>query len=79
MDSAADHEFIPRNASPALKAAIAELAAKSGRLESEFAGIRLGDAYNLAVEVFGDELPEFWRIWNSWNDMSDTPAAWGDL
>lgn len=79
MDSAADHEFIPRNASPALKAAITELAQRSGRAESEFAGIRLGDAYRLAVEVFGDELPEFWRIWNSWNDVSETPATWGDL
>ena len=79
MDSAADHEFIPSNASPALKAAMAELAAKTGRPESEFSGMRLGDAFRLASETFGDELPEFWRVWNSWNQIPDTPRQWGDL
>ncbi len=79
MDSAADHPFVPRNASPALKAAIAELAARTDRPESEFNGMRLGDAYQLAVTAFGDELPEFWRVWNSWNDIPETPAEWGDL
>ena len=79
MDSAADHQFTPANASPALKTAIAELAAQTNRPKNEFNGIRLGDAYQLAVEAFGDELPEFWRIWNSWNDIPDTPQDWGDL
>ncbi len=79
MDSAADHEFIPANASPALKTAMAELAAKTGRPESDFPGMRLGDAYRLAVESFGDELPDFWRVWNSWNEIPETPQEWGDL
>ncbi|MHC4880228.1 MAG: hypothetical protein ACYTGL_27580 [Planctomycetota bacterium] len=79
MDSAADHEYIPRNASPALKAAIAELARQTGRPESDFDSMRLGDVYQLAVKAFGENLPEFWRVWNSWNQESDTPAAWGDL
>jgi hypothetical protein len=62
-----------------LKAAISELADRTGRAESEFNGIRLGDAYQLAVKAFGDELPEFWRVWNSWNQISETPPEWGDL
>ena len=79
MDSAADHVYIQSNASPALKSAIGDLAQKTGRPDSEFESIRLGDAYQLAVNTYGDQLPEFWRVWNSWNQNSDSPAAWGDL
>ena len=79
MDSTADHEFDPKSASPALKQAISELAAKTGRDQSEFVGIRMGDAYETAVQVWGDDLPDFWRVWNSWNTASDDPAPWGDL
>lgn len=79
MDSAADHEYNPRNAAPALVTAMRELAEKSNRAESEFTGMRLGDAYRLAADVYGSDLPEFWRVWNSWNQTSDSPASWGDL
>jgi len=79
MDSTADHEFNPKSASPALKTAIAELAARSGKDEAEFVGIRLGDAYELAVKSWGAELPDFWKVWNSWNVASDDPKPWGDL
>ena len=79
MDSTADHEFNPKTASPALKTAIAELAAKSGRAETEFVGIRMGDAFGLAVTSWGADLPDFWEVWNSWNTASDEPKPWGDL
>ncbi len=79
MDSTADHEFNPKSASPALKTAIAELAAKTGKEEAEFVGIRLGDAYELAVKSWGNDLPDFWKVWNSWNVASDDPKPWGDL
>lgn len=79
MDSTADHEFDPTTASPALRRAIANLAMKTGRDETEFNGVRLGDAYQLAVTAWGEELPDFWRVWNSWNTASDDPAPWGDL
>ncbi|MDA0285307.1 MAG: hypothetical protein O3B13_01885 [Planctomycetota bacterium] len=79
MESTADHQFSPKTGSPALKKAIAELAAKTGRDEVEFVGIRMGDAYDLAVQAWGESLPEFWRIWNSWNTATDVPAPWGDL
>jgi hypothetical protein len=79
MDSTADHEFNPKNASPALKTAIAELAAKSGKDEDGFVGIRMGDAFDLAVKTWGADLPDFWKVWNSWNTASDEPKPWGEL
>lgn len=78
-DSAADHEFDPRGASPALMQAMSELARRAERELSEFAGMRLGDAFRLAQKSYGDELPEFWTVWNSWNSLPDDPAPWGDL
>ena len=79
MDSTADHEFDPKSASPALKQAITKLAEDSNQAESEFAGIRLGDAFSLAVQTYGESLPDFWKVWNSWNTASDDPAPWGEL
>ena len=79
MDDTSEHEFDPHAASPALKQAIADLASRTGRPESDFVGIRLGDAFALAKETYGDQLPEFWRVWQSWNTASDNPAPWGDL
>lgn len=80
MDSTADHQFSPKTASPPLKTAIQELATKTGREEADFVGIRMGDAYDLAFKAWGkDDLPDFWRVWNSWNTASDDPKPWGDL
>ena len=79
MDSAADHLFDPKSASLALKKAVAELAEVAHRPVTELVGERLGDLFELAVETHGDQLPDFWKVWNSWNQASDTPAPWGDL
>lgn len=79
MDSVADHEFNPKTASRALTIAADELAAKLARSVDDLAGMRMGALYDLAVEAFGDALPEFWRIWNGWNTAPDEPAAWGEL
>ncbi len=79
MEGTADHFFNPKSASPALKAAVTELATKLGRSESDFAGARLGDLFDQALAAFGGDLPDFWRVWNSWNQASDAPAEWGDL
>jgi hypothetical protein len=79
MDSTADHEFNPKTASPALKTAIAELAAKSDKDEAELVGMRMGDAFDLAVKAWGADLPDFWKVWNSWNTASDEPKPWGEL
>ena len=79
MEDTADHTFNPKPPPPALQAAIADLALKSGQLEAELAGQRMGDLFDLALGAYGGEMPEFWRVWNSWRQASDTPAEWGDL
>ena len=75
-----DHRFNPQTASPALKTAMADLAERTGRDDSDFADITLAEAYNLAAATYADGLPEFWRVWQSWNASSfDPPAEMGDL
>lgn len=74
------HRFNPKTASPALKAAIAELARETERAESEFDGLALGTLYELAATSYGGDLPQFWRIWQQWNIASkEPPAEMGDL
>lgn len=74
------HRYNARTAAPALKAAIAALAQQTSRPLAEFDGITLGDAYELAVDAYGHELPQYWRVWQSWNAASsDPPAEMGDL
>jgi hypothetical protein len=75
-----DHRFTPQTASPALKAAVTDLAGQTGRPESEFAGMTLNELFRLATENYQDGLPEFWRVWQSWQSSSfDPPAEMGDL
>ncbi len=76
----ADHLFQQKTASPALKAAMADLAQNSGRSIEALEGMSMGEAHALALRTYGDRLPEFWVIWQSWNSSSDEgPAEMGDL
>lgn len=80
MDTAADHIFHSQSASLALLKAMRELAEATGRDLKVLEGITLGAAFDLAVETHGDELPQFWVIWNDWNlSLEDPPAEMGDL
>ena len=80
MDSAADHIFHSQSASQALLKAMRELAEATGRIPKEMEGMSLGAAFDLAVETHGDELPDFWVVWNDWNlSLDDPPAEMGDL
>lgn len=80
MDSAADHIFHSQSASQALLQAMRELAVASQRSFKDLEGITLGAAFDLAVETHGDELPQFWVIWNEWNlALEEPPAEMGDL
>lgn len=80
MDSAADHVFHSQSASQALLKAMRELAEATGRAAKEMEGMTLGAAFDLAVETHGDELPDFWVVWNDWNlSLDDPPAEMGDL
>jgi hypothetical protein len=75
-----EHLYNPKQAAPALKVAIADLAKLTGRAESEFDGMALGVAYDLACTVYGGSLPAFWKNWQSWNAASRLPPApMGDL
>lgn len=76
----ADHRFNPRTASPALQAAIADLARHTARPEAEFHGMTLGAAYELARDSYGEALPQFWQVWYAWREHSrQPPAPMGDL
>ena len=80
MDTAADHVFHSQSASQALLMAMRELAEAADRALNDLEGITLGAAFDLAVETHGDELPQFWLIWNEWNlALEDPPAEMGDL
>ena len=80
MDTAADHIFHSQSASQALLKAMKALGEATGRSVKDLEGISLGAAFDLAVETHGDELPEFWVIWNEWNlSLEDPPAEMGDL
>jgi hypothetical protein len=79
MGEAAEHIFNRKYAAPALVAAMRDLAERSGRTFESMDQMRLGDAYDLAVAVYGDELPEYWQIWNDWNTAPDEFPPMGDL
>jgi len=79
MGEAAEHRFNRKSAAPALIQAMQDLAAHSDKSLDEMDQMRLGDAYELAVAVYGPNLPEYWQVWNSWNVLPDTPAPMGDL
>jgi hypothetical protein len=79
MGEAAEHLFNRKSAAPALITAMQDLADRSGRTLDSLDQMRLGDAFDLAVELYGNDLPEYWRIWNDWNTAPDEPRPMGDL
>jgi hypothetical protein len=79
MGEAAEHLFNRKSAAPVLIAAMQDLADRSGRTLDSMDQMRLGDAFDLAVELYGNNLPEYWRIWNDWNTAPDEPRPMGDL
>ena len=79
-DSAADHVFHSNSASQALLLAMRQLSEVNRRSLKDLEGMTLGAAFDMAVETYGDELPEFWVIWNDWNlSLDEPPAEMGDL
>lgn len=79
MGEAAEHIFNKRWAAPALKQAMEDLAQKTGRSIDDLDGITLGEAYQDSLQVYGADLPEYWKVWSSWNDAPDSSAEMGDL
>ena len=79
-DSAADHIFHSNSASQALLKAMKELAEVTGRTIKDLEGIKMGAAFDIAVETHGDGLPDFWRVWSEWAlALDEPPAEMGDL
>lgn len=79
MGAAAEHVFQSKYAAPALKRAMEELAAEREQPVASFDGMTMGQAFHLACDAYGTDLPEFWIIWNDWNTAPDDPQPMGDL
>ncbi len=73
-----DDRYSAGRASRPLLAAMTELAQCCGRSPDEMEGMPMREAYRLAQAVYGDELPDFWRIWHEWQDPPDL-STMGEL
>jgi hypothetical protein len=51
----------------ALMAAIDHLRKAAGRTLDDLEQLSLREIYELAADTYGQQLPEFWRIWHDWN------------
>lgn len=58
--------------------AVEELGRLSSTSLEEMEQLTLGEIYQMAEAAYGDELPEFWRIWADWN-RPDQVQPMGDL
>ncbi len=65
-------------ASRALLAAVTDLAVKSGIPLKRQEGRPLLELYRSAEALYGDELPDFWRIWGEWQEPPDL-STMGEL
>ncbi len=61
-----------------LQKAVLALGERIGVTESEFSTWRMSQIFAEAKEVYGDELPEFWQVWQDWSGP-DTTQPMGDL
>lgn len=77
-DAADDDRFYLARASRPLVAAMTDLAERSGRSLAELEAIPMLEAYRLAEEVYGEDLPEFWQIWMQWQEPPDL-STMGEL
>jgi hypothetical protein len=74
-----DEEFFRRStAPPPYLRAVEQLVADSGRSWDEFEQLTPSQIYQVAQATYGDELPEFWRVWRDWHD-GDQVQPMGDL
>jgi len=55
-----------------------QLCEKSGRKLFEMEGMPVNEAYQLAVATYGDDLPDYWQVWHSWQQQP-TKIDMGDL
>lgn len=73
-----DHYDPEEAAGTPLQRAVQALAQQRGMLEAEFSTWTMGEILKEAETVYGDQLPDFWRVWKDWS--GDPPSApMGDL
>ena len=58
--------------------AVLELCSRAGQSLDQMEFCTLRQIADLAIETYGDELPEFWRVWIDWQ-RPEKPPAMGDL
>jgi len=78
-DEAANAMVFQSSTAPGpLKEAVLELCRKTGRGMAEMEQLTMGQISALAQEAYGEELPEFWQVWDDWN-RPDLEQPMGDL
>ncbi len=78
MGTASEHQFIRKQAAPALMRAMEELSVRVELPLDHFEELTLGQIYLKVEQVYGNEIPAYWRNWKSWDDYSEDPAPMGD-
>jgi hypothetical protein len=73
-----DHFCRRETAGTPLLAAVDALALRTGRTLDHMELLTLGEIAELAIDHYGANLPEFWRIWIDWNQHGQAQPM-GDL
>lgn len=61
-----------------LKRSVEQLCVDADQAVSDMEGRPLEEIFVLACATYGDQLPEFWRVWKDWHD-NDQVQDMGDL
>lgn len=61
-----------------LLAAVNEICLRLDKSLDEMERLTLGEVFDLAVQVHGHPLPEFWHVWADWN-LPNQEQPTGDL
>jgi hypothetical protein len=80
MPSSSDDDDVFRvaRAPAALRQSVEQLSRDCSRSLELLDGLPLSAIYSLACETYGENLPEFWRIWKDWLE-DDGIQPMGDL
>ncbi len=63
-----DEKFDPEFAKGTpLYEAVAQLADSTDRSVESMQNLTMGEIYEMARNIYGEALPEFWRNWGNWN------------
>jgi len=77
-DSANDEPFTIKTAPQPMLQAVDELASSLGRNIEEMELYTMGQVFEMAVDHYGEPLPDYWRVWKDWHDPDEIQPM-GDL